>query len=395
MNSERKTEAIAAARATEFPEADRFVYLNAAAFGMVPRRSVRAAETFHRLRNEEADRLTDQMLGVTLAETRQALATLIGAAPEEIALGTNTSFGLNLAAGSCLLGDQRDAGRRIILSDREFPANVYPWLALERHGMEVEIVPTDPHGRPREDVLLDRLQSANDVAIFTISAVQFATGYRANLARFGQVYRERGILFVVDGIQAVGVVPLDVREAGIDILACGGHKWLCGPFGTGFAYVRRELISQLEPLFPGWLAFTSGGDTTHTIEYGSVYLPDARRYEVGSMPFQDFLGLTRSAELLLELGIPEIWDHVRAIQQPLIDWARGRGEVEIISDLADDRRSGILSLRPPDVERVHATLASAGIICTVRQGAIRFAPHFYNTMDEMERVVGILDEALA
>ncbi len=282
------------------------------------------------------------------------------------------------------------AGRRrtIVFSEGEFPANAYPWLGLEREGWSVARIAADPLGRPREDALLDRLD--DDVAVLALSAVQFANGYRADLARMGAACQERGVLFVVDAIQAVGAMPLDVGAAHVDILSAGGQKWLCGPFGSGFTYIRPDLVQRFEPPLPGWLSFESSTEFSSVLGYGFDLLPDARRFEVGSLAIQDYLGLARSAALLGELGVDAIWSHIRAVQQPLLDWAAADPSVVLVSDTRDEHRSGIVSFRTPDVEATAGALRDAGVAFVIREGAIRLAVHFYNTVAEMERVVAVL-----
>lgn len=384
---------VAALREREFPELERSIFMNAASFTPLPRRSLQAISDYNH-RREDPRLLGDMDIPDALARTRAALARLVGAQAEEIALGPNTQVGLNLAAGFLVPALRRSgAQRRIVLSDGEFPANVYPWLALEREGAIVEIVPADDCGRPREDALLEAMVR-EDTGVLALSAVQFATGWRADLARFGELARQRDILFIVDGIQALGAVPVDVRAAGIDILSSGGQKWLCGPWGSGFTYVRRELIDTFAPLFPGWLSFTSSLDFTRLTEYGRELLPDARRFEMATVASQDAIGLALSAELIAELGAGDIWNHIRQVQRPLLDWVAARSDVTFVSDVAESRRSGILCFRTPRVDQVFEQLKAAGVICVVREGAIRLSPHFYNTPAEMERVVGVLEEVL-
>ncbi len=388
---------VAALRAHEFPALADAIFLNAASFTPVPRRTLAAVDDFND-RRVHVRRFGDTDIPDAHARARAAAARLLGGAPEEIALGPNTQIGLNLAAAfvmqEFMAQGAMEGRRRIVVSHGEFPANVYPWLALERVGAIVDLVPTDELGRPREDALLEALDRP-DVAVCALSAVQFATGYRADLARFGALTRERGILFVVDAIQMTGVVPLDARAAGIDILSSGGQKWLCGPWGSGFTWVRRELIPRFEPLFPGWLSFTTSLDFNRLVEYGRELLPDARRYEMATVPAQDALGMATSVELMLELGIDAIWRQIRAVQQPVLDWVAGRGDVVLVSDVADAHRSGILCFRPPRVQEVYARLHDAGVFCSLREGAVRLSPHFYNTVAEMERVVEVLEETLA
>ncbi len=387
---------VPALRAREFPALDA-TFMNAASFTPLPRRTLAAIDDFTD-RRIHVHRFGDTDIPDAHARARAAAARLIGARPEEIALGPNTQIGINLAAGFVFqqlrARGARDGRRRIVVSRGEFPANVYPWLALERAGATVELVATDELGRPREDALLAAL-ARPDVAVFALSAVQFATGWRADMARFGRLARERDILFVVDAIQQLGAVPLDVAAAGIDILSSGGQKWLCGPWGSGFTYVRRELMPQLEPLFPGWLSFTTSNDFNRLVEYGRELLPDGRRYEMATVPAQDAIGMAASVELMLELGIDAIWRQIRAVQQPVLDWVAGRDDVVMVSDVADAHRSGILCFRPPRVQEVYARLRDAGVYGSLREGAIRLSPHFYNTAAEMERVVEVLEETLA
>lgn len=388
---------LASVRAKEFPWADQAIYLDAASYGPLPERALRAVDDLNR-RKHDPRRLTSDVMGGTLARAREAVARLIGATTEEIALTSNTNHAINLAAGFLRRADSipgmERGRRRILVTDREFPANIYPWLALQRDGMILERVETDDLGRPREDALIERLETADDIAAFSVSAVQFATGFRADLRRIGRICRERGILFIVDAIQAAGIVPIDVRDMEIDILACGGQKWLCSPFGTGFAFVRRELVAALEPDLPGWLAFTASSDFCHLVDYGNEYVPDARRFEVGTLAFQDFAGLAESATLLHELGPERILEHVLEVQEPLIAWARERDDVVLLSDLAPERRSGIVCFRTPDNDAVAAALADRDVRCVVREGAIRLSPHFYNTVEEMEQVVTVLQDAI-
>lgn len=376
------------ARAREFGSFGGRVYLNAASFGPLPERGRRAIEQFN-TRRWRAD-LDDSDLTAPLVAARATAARLIGAAPDEIALTPNTNTGISIAATAALrLGGQR---RIILIHDREFPANVYPWLALERMGCIVEIIPPDAHGLPQEDAMLARIGNG-DVAAVSVSFVQFSSGYRADLAALGRACRETGTLFVIDAIQGLGAVPLDVRACQADVLACGGQKWLCGPWGSGFTYVRSGLVGQFEPLLPGWLAFEASHDFTQLLRYRYELLADARRFETGSLGFQDYLGLNESLELLLDLQVHRIWQHVRGLQAPIIAWANERA-IPIVSDLCDTRRSGILCIRPPNADLVLAALSRAGVHCALRENSIRFSPHWYNTVGDIERVIDVLDASV-
>ena len=380
-------DAFADVRAREFAWPRTGAYLNAASSGPLPARARDAIADFHMRRWQAL--LTDPDLVAPLVASREAAARLINVTADEIALVPNTNVGLNVAASAVAQLAKR---KRVVVHDREFPANVYPWLALERQGFQVDILPGDERGFPREDALIERI-CAGDVGAVSVSFVQFSTGYRSNLAKIADACRATGTLFVVDAIQGLGAVPLDARALEIDVLACGAQKWLCSPWGSGFAYVRRDLITKFELDLPGWLAFEATQDFTQLTNYRYDFVDTARRFETGSLGFQDFVGFSASVELLLELGVTEIWQHIRALQQPLIDWAV-HNQIEIVSDLSDDRRSGILCIRPPRAEAAHAALAEAQVRCALREGAIRVSPHWYNTHDHIAALTDVLDRHL-
>lgn len=373
-----------ALRAAEFPLLGDAVYLNAASVGPLPERARRALAA-HSEKRAAIHTFSDSDVLEPMQRSREAAARLIGASAEEIALGGNTSFGINLAALSLPV----EPGTRVITSDREFPANVYPWTGRDRFGFE--LVPTTERGWPDEEAILARLDRG-DVSVLALSAVQFASGYRADLRRLGEACRERGIHFVVDAIQALGQLPIDVEEMRIDVLASGAHKWLLSPFGTGFAYVRHGLIEKMEPRMIGWSSKTASADLASLLDYGPEFVPEARRFEMGTLPFQDFAAFAASLELILEIGVGAIEAHLTSILAPLEEWFAAHDEVRLLSDVSGRHRSAILVFRPPEPERVHRALAEAGVVCSLREGAIRIAPHLYNTREDIERVMTVIRE---
>lgn len=374
-----------ALRDREFPSLARAPWLNAASMGPLPDRSRRAIEAFNRLRSDPG-LLRGEHFEPVIARCRRAASRLIGADEDEIALLPNTSFGLNLAA-QCL---PVEPGRRVLLSDREFPANVYPWLAMERlRGVKAEILPTDACGNPDEARMLEEV-ARGDVGILAISAVQFTGGWVADLASLGRACRANGTWLVVDAIQALGQLPVDVRACNVDVLATGGHKWLCGPFATGFTYVRRDVIDRMEPHLIGWTSMTASANLERVLDYQYAFVDGARRFEVATQPWQDYAGLAESLELLLDADPSRIRQHVLGLTDPLAAWLAERG-VEVTSDLRPERRSGILSFRPADPGRAHKALTRAGVGCVVREGAVRLAPHLYNQPEDVDTVMDVLD----
>jgi cysteine desulfurase/selenocysteine lyase len=372
-------------RRTEFPWTQDTIYLNHASVGPLPERTRTALEAFNRKRAAPFQ-LPDRELMKTMAESRRLAAELIGAAPEEIALTINTGYGLSLAARALPLR----SGDIVLASDREFPANVYPWMLLKDIGVELELAPTTAEGWPDEAYLIERLGDPR-VRVLAVSLVQFSNGYLIDLARLSAATRASGAYLVVDAIQGVGQVPVDVRETAVDVLACGAQKWLLSPWGSGFVYVRRELVGELRPAITGWMAFEGTDDFTRLTQYSDTLRGDARRFEMITLPYQDFAGMNASLGLLLALGIAHIQKHLERLRGPILAWAERSG-ARVVSP-GRERASGILCVAPANVGEAFRALKAAHIICSMREGAIRLSPHAYNTLDEMDQVVSVLEKS--
>lgn len=369
-------------RATEFPWTSDTVYLNNASIGPLPERTRLTLDRFNQ-RRSAPHLLPDREMFGLLSDTRRKVARLIGASHDEIALTVNTTFGISTAARALPL----EPGDVVLVSDKEFPANVYPWMRLGDRGVVMELVPTTAEGWPDEARLLERLRDPR-VRVLAVSLVQFSNGYLVDLPRLSAATRETGAYLVVDAIQGVGQLPVDVSQVEVDLLACGGQKWLLSPWGSGFVYVRRELIGRLDPVITGWLAFEGTDDLSRLTVYDDRLRADARRFELMTLPYQDFAGLGSSLDLLLELGVERIRDHIRTLHQPVLAWAERSGAR--VASPRGAHGSGIVCVSPDGVKEVHRRLKASRIICSLREGAIRFSPHCYNTVDEMERVAQVL-----
>jgi len=377
---------VAALRRAEFPWADtgETIFLNHASTGPLPQRTVRALEEWAHLR-ANPHRISHDLQFDSLAKARANVARLIGADVSEIALATNTTYGLNLAAFSLPLKE----GDVVITPDGEFPANVYPWMQLaKRRGVEYRRLKCD------EQVLdverLARELEDESVRAVSVSWVQFATGARVDLAALGALCNERGVYFVVDAIQGLGPLTLDVSKMHIDILACGAQKWLLSPWGAGFVYVRRGLIDQLEPHDVSWLAVRGADDFSRLVDYELEWRDNARKFEFVTVPFQDLAGMIASLELFFELGTEAVSSHVLGLAQRVVDWTADRGDVELVTPRSPERRAGIISVRSKDAVRASERLKSANIAHSLREGAIRLSPHCYNTIEEIDRALAVV-----
>lgn len=313
---------------------------------------------------------------------RKAAAQLINAAPEEIAFIKNTTEGLGWVAN----GLHWNTGDNVVTTSVEFPANVYPWMALQARGVQLRMVP-EQDGRFDTERIAQAIDSRTRV--LTISAVQFASGYRADLATLGRVCKDKGVLFCVDAIQALGVLPIDVRAMGIDFLAADGHKWLCGPEGCGIFYCNRDLIGHLNPVMAGWLCMVNAQDYGH---YKFEFVDTARKFDTGSYNLAGIYGLGASIEMFLQVGIDRVAAHVLMLTDRLVAGLRDKG-YRIISSRRPGEASGIVTFVSDIHDHIQIQRHLEGehrVIISVREGRLRASPHLYNTTDEIDQLVKLL-----
>jgi cysteine desulfurase/selenocysteine lyase len=365
---------------SHFPITRHFNFLNHAAIAPLSRPAAEALAGYATEMSESA-----YLAGTyyrSAEKVRQAAARLINADPLEVTFVKNTSEGINYVAN----GVQWATGDSVVLNALEFPANVYPWLNLEQRGVAVRFV-ADEDGR----IPFDRLAAAIDrrTRIVAISAVQWANGFRVDLTRLGELCQEKGVLLVVDAIQALGVHPIDVRKMNIDFLAADGHKWLCGPEGAGIFYCRRELIEHLRPTEPGYLCMRHGYDTPPRkidLHY------DARRFDSGVYNLAGICALGGSLNLLLEVGIDEIQVRVKALTDRLVEGLQRRGW-RVHSPRTSSEWSGIVafgSSRHDLIALKRHLRDEFRIIVAHRMGRLRASPHFYNSPEEIDQLVEAL-----
>jgi cysteine desulfurase / selenocysteine lyase len=370
----------------EMPSVKRFAYFDHAAMSPLPQAAADAFEKWLKEAVELGNSAWSQWVkGVE--STRATAAEMIGAQPEEIALVANTTAGISLVAEGL---DWRKGDNVVTFAD-EFPSNVYPWMNLASRGVETRRVPVDVSGRPD----LDKLAAACDARtrIVTISWVGFATGYRHNVRRIAEIAHQKGALIFLDGIQALGVFPIDVNEFDIDFMAADGHKWLLGPEGAGIAYIRRKHLDQLRAIGPGWHSVNPSQDYTH-IELN--LRPGAARYEGGSQNNAGILAFGASLRLLHDLGAESVSAAVLDITDRACERLAKIG-AKIVSDRSSDhrdgeQRSGIVSFefpgRDPMALKRHAK--SQDVIFGYRAGRLRISPHAYNNEEDLDRLVEAL-----
>jgi selenocysteine lyase/cysteine desulfurase len=316
-----------------------------------------------------------------LEQVRLRAAQLIGAQPAEIALVRNTTEGINLVAE----GFPWQPGDNLVTLADEFPSNLYPWMQLQRLGVETRRVALTPTG---PDLAAVAAACDSHTRLVSISWVGYASGWRHNLAELCELAHGRGALLFLDAIQALGVFPIDVRGTPVDFLAADGHKWLLGPEGAGVFYLRHEHLQRLRPVGIGWNSVRQGAD------FGRIELEfkdSAARYEGGTYNVGGLVALGASLDLLVDLGAEALAACVLEITDLACDRLQSLGAT-IFSCRQGERRSGIVSFELPGrspVELRKRCLA-AGIALSCRGGRLRISPHAYNNLDDVERLIAAL-----
>lgn len=371
----------------EYPRSGDGIFLNSAAQGILPRRTLDAMARFEAGRAYPPT-IDDDILLEVETTCRERVARLVGAPAQLVGLGVNTSEGINVAAMHLPLA----TGDRVLVARGEFPANVYPWLALERRG--VATVFLEKEGAHLDaDRVAQALDADPAIRAVSMSLVQFSNGHRNPLEAVGRACRERGVFFVVDAIQGLGAVELDWSTLSADLLACGGQKWLCGPWGSGFFVAAEWMCADVEPVRIGWLQVAGARNYHSLCDYDLRFEPDCRRFEVGTYPYTALLGLSESLELIDTLGVERIAAHSRALFAP-IEAALAEHEATIVSCTAPACRSSILCFRaedPASTRTIFEGLKAAGVTCAFREGSVRLSPHFYNTPDDAERTAALIE----
>ena len=376
-----------------FPGALEAPYLNVASRGILSSEAVAAVQALLAEHQGGGARKEDwKALG---ERTRGRFATLIGARPEEIAFTTNTGHGLNIVASGL---PWQDGDNVVLCPALEHPNNIYAWLNLRSHGVEVRPVAAKDNAFDDEAML-----AAIDgrTRVVAVALVSFTPGYRTILTRLAEACRQRGAMLVVDAVQACGAVQTDVEALGIDALATATTKGLLGLYGFGFLYVRQSWIDRLEPAHLARFSVDQGD--AHESEMGSLeyrLLPDARRFEVGHYNWPGVAAADASLAQILAVGPARIEEHALRLAARLRDGlasldlpvcvAPKGAETHIVTVGA--MGGGAYDTEDPRLNALARHLAARGVQFSVRRGLLRFATHMYNNDEDIDRVLALAAE---
>jgi selenocysteine lyase/cysteine desulfurase len=373
-------------RRREFPVCRRKVFLAHAGVTALPRRVADAMTEYTEACCED-DQEYEGVLR-RIQETRATCARLIGAKPREIALLGPTSLGLSLVAN----GLPWEPGDEVVAYPDDYPANVYPWMELERRG--VRLVPLRPEhpGQITPDVVERALSPRT--RLVALASAHFLTGYRIDVEAIGRLVHDRGALFCLDAIQTLGA--FETRVEHVDFLSADAHKWMLGPLAAGIVYVKEDHFERLRPTLLGaWNVRSPQFLARDRVEFED----GARRYEPGVLNCVGLFGMKAALELLLDLGLPVISSRLLALKGTLVEGLRARG-LEIHGPESGPAAHAITSCRTGDARldlgALFRFLRQRGIVASCRQsrdGAtlLRFSPHFYNTPQELEKLFAEID----
>jgi len=309
-------------------------------------------------------------------------AQLIGSLPDEVAFIHSTSDGVNLIAN----GIDWKAGDNVVLTNVDYPANIYPWMNQQHRGVEVKWVKQRDDGR----IHVEDLASAIDgrTRVLAISFVQFVNGYRSDLGAIGRVCAEKGVLFFVDAIQGLGAIDLDVHEMKVSALAAHSRKWLLCPGGLGVLYLDRKILKDIRVTNPGAMSVT---EPSNFLDYKLTYRDSARRFEPSDLnPIA--LSATRAMlAMFTGLGMSYIENRVLSLTDMLSEGLAEKNYA-VHSPRGKTEKSGIVAFSSTsgDTDAISAKLTEAHVVHTNRYGMIRLSPHFYNSEDEVETVLNLL-----
>lgn len=369
----------------EFESYDERVWLNTAHQGRLPGRAVAELEaavrwkvTPHLLEEEDAFKQVPHRL-------RACLAGLLNAEPEDIVLANSASYGLHLIANGLDLA----AGDEVVVAQNDFPSDVLPWLRLKGDGVSVRLV--EPAG---EVLTPEEVEAALTprTRVLCLTWVHSFSGQILDVMKIGELCRSNGTWFVLNGSQGVGSIPISVRELPVDALISVGFKWLCGPYGTGFCWLRPELFEQVEPKKLYWLNAMSADElSAERLDLEAISPSRVGRHDIfGTANFFNFVPWAAAVELILERGVQPIFEYDQALVARLLEGLPD--SFDVISGRDPGARSSLVVVEPLETsaEEVLARLEDRGIICAHRRGRIRISPHLYNTEDDIDRALEIL-----
>ncbi len=360
------------------------IYLNHASTGMLPKRSAEAMTEYIEALSCKGEPSIDGLLAMQVDFRNQA-SKLLNVSPEEIAFIRNTTDGLTLALHSI----DWQPGENMIVQEDAFPASLYV-AAYCFPKVEKRYVPLN-NGKDFYERLKQNIDEKTRAIV--VDYVHFLSGYRLDLHMLSDLTRHKNIYLIVDGIQGLGAVSVDLKNTDVDFFTAGGVKWLQGPAGTGILYVRRQILDRLVPFRVGW-ASAEYEDLSNLYPVRPL-IKNARRFQPVNDNYVGMIGLTESIKLIHEIGAKQVETEILELTDNVISRLEGIG-CQILTPKQHSLRAGIVSFSHPQVDSksIFERLQQQRIICSLREGWVRLAFHFYNAEDEFEQVFSVIQSVI-
>ena len=312
-----------------------------------------------------------------LATARGRAANVIGATPGNVALVKNTSEAMNAVANAL----QLQSGHNVVVAGNDHPITMLPWRNLERRGVEVRTVDRSA-GLVRIGAFSEAIDHGTRAVV--VSSVQYDTGQRVNVRGLADLTHRVGGYLILDAIQEVGAAKVDVRDIGVDALACGGHKWVLGIHGAGFLFCSDRLLDEAHPAYVAREGMVPEANPSEV-----ALLSDARRFEIGNANYAGFAGLSAGIDLLLGMRLEVVEKRILELGSALLDELARLG-ITPLTPRRTGERLGIVAFRDSDPQRIVQACEDAGVRVALRRGAVRVSLHAYNTEDDIEALMTVL-----
>ena len=373
----------------DFGPFDGKVWLNVASEGPLPHPGMEALKDALEWKLQPFQMTVPRFLGVP-QQLKSALGTLIHLDPQDIILGNSATYGIHLLANGLALSQ----GDEVLLMQNDFPSNILPWIGLRKKGVIVKEIKPQAYVVTSDEIMANITASTK---VLCLSWVHTFSGHKIDPVKIGTLCKERGIIFILNCSQAIGAFPVDISALPVDAIVCAGYKWLCGPYGTGFCWIKPDLREKLQYNSAYWQSVLDEQKLKTEDAIADFELKSARHYDVfGTANFFNFLPWYASVNYFVRLGMDKVVQYDQQLIGMLIDGI-DKNSFTIISPVELNDRTNLFvftSKNPEQNEMIFNKLKDAGIFIALWKGKLRVSPHIHNTRNDIERFIKILNASL-
>ncbi len=360
------------------------IWLNNCGISLPPKSSAEAVTQYLEAYSIDGAMQTVRPHGSVKQNIQNLFAKFLGGTPEEYAILNNTAEGMTFIADALPL----KAGDKILLVEREYPSNVYPYLQLKKRGIQIEFVSPGESN----DVFIENIRRAltPQVKAMSVSAVDWLTGRKFDLTRIGEALRSNRTFFILDAAQGAGHVDIDVKKLGVDAMAFSCWKWFLGPLGSGGLYVSHDFFGKLDIRVAGT---SSVANDAAYLPYREDFKQNAERFMLSTAPYMNWVFLEASLQFLDAVGIENVKAHNFELAEAIASLLRSEGWTLLRDRFGEDKTAIVCAYKSGNMNEVHQHFTKEGVQCALREGSLRFSPHLNVGARDLERFAGIVNRA--